>query len=61
MYIGVRKMAKGKEALKKNKDEWKEHQFIYDGYKYVMTYNKKDFNIAHELTGKIITKGNFKE
>ena len=22
MYIGVRKMAKGKEALKKNKDEW---------------------------------------
>ena len=54
-------MTKGKEVLKKNKDEWKEHQFIYDGYKYVMTYNKKDFNIAHELTGKIITKGNFKE
>ena len=57
MYIGVRKMAKGKEALKKNKDEWKEHQFIYDGYKFVMTYNKKDFNIKHELTGKVITKG----
>mgnify|MGYP004361552621 CR=1 FL=1 len=57
MYIGVRKMAKGKEVLKKNKDEWKEHQFIYDGYKYVMTYNKKDFNIRHELTGKVITKG----
>jgi len=57
MYIGVRKMTKGKEVLKKNKDEWKEHQFIYDGYKYVMTYNKKDFNIRHELTGKVITKG----
>tara|TARA_R110002110_G_scaffold74573_2_gene197306 strand:+ start:75 stop:236 length:162 start_codon:yes stop_codon:yes gene_type:complete len=51
MYIGVRKMAKKKE------DEWKEHQFIYDGYKFIMTYNKKDFNIKHELTGKIITKG----
>ena len=57
MYIGVRKMAKGKEALKKNKDEWKEHQFIYDGYKFTMTYNKKDFNIRPELTGKVITKG----
>lgn len=61
MYIGVRIMAKGKEALKKNKDTWKEHSFIYDGYKFTMNYNKKDFNIAHELTGKIITKGNFKE
>ena len=50
-------MAKGREALKRNKDEWKEHQFIYDGYKFIMTYNKKDFNIKHELTGKIITKG----
>ena len=54
-------MAKGKEILKKNKDTWKEHSFIYDGYKFTMNYYKKDFNIAHELTGKIITKGNFKE
>ena len=54
-------MAKGKEALKKNKEIWKEHQFIYEGYKFIMNYNKKDFNIAHELTGRIITKGNFKE
>ena len=52
MYIGV-KMAKKKE------DEWKEHHFIYDGYKFIMTYNKKDFSIKHELTGKVITKGEF--
>jgi hypothetical protein len=50
-------MAKGKEALKKNKELWKEHEFYYDGYKFIMSYNKKDFNIKHELTGKVITKG----
>ncbi len=61
IWKDIVKMTKGKEVLKKNKNEWKEHQFIYDGYKFVMTYNKKDFNIAHKLTGKIITKGNFKE
>ena len=58
---GIVKMTKGKEVLKKNKEEWNQHQWIWEGYKYIMTYNKKDFNIAYEPTGKIITKGNFKE
>ena len=55
------KMKKGKEVLKKNKEEWKQHQWIWEGYHYTMTYNKKDFYINHEPTGKTITKGKFQE
>ena len=54
-------MTKGKEILKKNKEEWKEHQWIWEGWKYIMTYNVKEFYVIHEPTGKIVTKGNFQE
>ena len=27
-------MTKGKETLKKNKEEWKEHRFVWEGYTY---------------------------
>ena len=54
-------MTKGKELLKKNKEEWIEHEWIWEGWRYMMTYNKKEFHIVHEQSGKVITKGRFKE
>jgi hypothetical protein len=54
-------MTKGKEILKKNKEELQDHKWIWEGYHYTMTYNKKEFYIIHESTGKVITKGKFKE
>tara|TARA_B110000003_G_scaffold261646_1_gene283581 strand:- start:188 stop:442 length:255 start_codon:yes stop_codon:yes gene_type:complete len=61
IWKDIVKMTKGKEVLKKNKEEWNQHQWIWEGYKYIMTYNKKNFYINHELTGKTITKGKFQE
>jgi len=61
IWKDIVKMTKGKETLKKNKEEWKEHEYIYQGYKYIMTYNKIDFYVTHELTGKLVTKGKFQE
>ena len=54
-------MTKGKEVLKKNKEEWMEHKWIFEGWSYAMRFNNKEFNITHEPTGKVITKGKFKE
>ena len=53
-------MTKGKEILKRNNEEWHEHKYIYEGYGYIMVYNKSDFQIIHELSGRTITKGKFK-
>jgi len=50
----------GKEVLKKNKEEWKEHKWIFEGYHYSIIYNKDSFHIIHESSGRQITKGNFK-
>ena len=58
---GIVKMTKGKEVLKKNKEEWMEHKWIFEGWSYAMRFNNKEFNITHEPTGKVITKGKFKE
>ena len=58
MLIG-KIMTKGKETLKKNKEEWKEHKYIVEGYGYMMVYNKSEFQIIHELSGRTITKGKF--
>jgi len=57
----VKKMAKGKEILKKNKEELQDHKWIWEGYHYTMTYNKKEFYVVHESTGRVITKGKFQE
>ena len=53
-------MTKGKEVIKKNKEKWKEHKWIFEGYPYTMTYNKDSFYIIHESSGRVITKGDFK-
>ena len=29
-------MTKGQETLKKNKEQWKEHKFIWEGYTYFL-------------------------
>tara|TARA_R100001377_G_C3138307_1_gene91767 strand:- start:50 stop:220 length:171 start_codon:yes stop_codon:yes gene_type:complete len=52
-------MTKEKKILKKNKKEWKEHKWIFEGYRYIMVYNKSQFQIIHEPTGRTITKGEF--
>ena len=38
-------------------DEWKEKEFYYDGWLFIMTYNSKQFTIRHEITGKVLTSG----
>jgi|TARA_R110000851_G_scaffold30903_1_gene83980 hypothetical protein len=53
-------MTKGKEVIKKNKEKWKEHKWIFEGYHYTMIYNKDSFHIIHESSGRVITKGDFK-
>jgi len=50
-------MTKGKETLKKNKEEWKEHKFIWEGFTYYVMSKKNEFHIVHEPTGRIVTKG----
>lgn len=50
-------MPKGKEVLKKNKNEWKEHKFIWEGYTYFLMSKGKEFHIVHESSGRIVTKG----
>jgi hypothetical protein len=50
-------MKKGKETLEKNKEQWKEHKFIWEGYAYFIMSKKNKFHIVHEPTGKIVTKG----
>ena len=52
-------MTKGKKLLEKNKQEWKEHKYIFEGYGYIMVYNKTNFQIIHEPSGRVITKGEF--
>jgi len=44
---------------KKESDEWKEKEFHYDGWLFIMTYNSKQFTIRHEITGKVLTSGDF--
>jgi len=53
-------MTKGKKVLKKNNDEWKECRWIYQGYPFIMTYNKSEFYIVNELSGKTVTNNKFK-
>lgn len=50
-------MVKEKKEIKK----WMEHKWIFEGWNYTMRFNDKEFNITHEPTGKVITKGKFKE
>jgi len=50
-------MTKGKETLQKNKNEWKEHKFVWEGYTYFIMSKGNEFHIVHEPTGKIVTKG----
>jgi hypothetical protein len=52
-------MTKGKKVLQKNRDEWKECRWIYQGYPFIMTYNKSEFYIVNELSGKIVTNNKF--
>ncbi len=50
-------MTNGKGTLKKNKNEWKEHKFVWEGYTYFIMSKGNEFHIVHEPTGKIVTKG----
>ena len=50
-----------KRAVKKGEEGWDEHKWIFEGWNYTMRFSDKEFNITYEATGKVITKGKFKE
>ena len=52
-------MTKGKKVLEKNQEESKEHKFKYEGYGFMVLYNKEQFQIIHDQSGRVITKGDF--
>jgi len=52
-------MTKGKETLKKNKNEWKEHKFVWEGYTYFLMSKEKNFILFMNLQERLLQRGSY--